>query len=207
MKSEGRSSFRKLQLLTYSRKILRLLRNPKFCYRVYKSLPLVPILKYSNPVHILSLTSILILLYHSLLGYPSGLFPSVYPAEIVHVIISTFRAACPALLNVLDLITLIRVIINGLHALKIDIKKVGWTIGVLGFDFRRGLGIFLFTTVSRTALGPTQPPMQWVPGALSLGVKRPEREADHSPPSSAEVKNAWSYTSTPPIRRHGVVLS
>jgi hypothetical protein len=36
-------------------------------------------------------------------------------------------------------------------------------------------------------------------GALSLGVKRPGYEADHSPPSSAEVKNAWSYTSTPPI--------
>jgi hypothetical protein len=29
------------------------------------------------------------------------------------------------------------------------------------------------------------------------GVKRPAREADHSPPSSAEVKNAWSYNSTP----------
>jgi hypothetical protein len=41
---------------------------------------------------------------------------------------------------------------------------------------------------SKTALGPTQPPIQWVPGALSLGVKRPGREADHSPPSSAEVK-------------------
>jgi hypothetical protein len=26
-------------------------------------------------------------------------------------------------------------------------------------------------------------------------------------PSSAEVKNAWNYTSTPPIRFHGVVLS
>jgi hypothetical protein len=38
------------------------------------------------------------------------------------------------------------------------------------------------------ALGPTQPPIQWVPGALSLGVKRPGREAGHSPPSSAEVK-------------------
>jgi hypothetical protein len=65
------------------------------------------------------------------------------------------------------------------------------------YDSRRGLGIFLFTTASRTALGPTQPPMQWVPGALSLGVKRPGREADHSPLSSAEVKNAWSCTSTP----------
>jgi hypothetical protein len=29
------------------------------------------------------------------------------------------------------------------------------------------------------------------------GVKRPGREANHSPPSSAEFKNAWSYTSTP----------
>jgi hypothetical protein len=58
------------------------------------------------------------------------------------------------------------------------------------------LEIFLFTTVSRTALGPTQPPIQWVTGALSLGVKLPGREAAHSPPSSAEVKNAWSYTST-----------
>jgi hypothetical protein len=38
------------------------------------------------------------------------------------------------------------------------------------------------------ALGPTQPPIQWVPGALSLGVKRPGREADHLFPSSAEVK-------------------
>jgi hypothetical protein len=68
---------------------------------------------------------------------------------------------------------------------------------VLGFDSRRGLGIFLFATASGTALGPTQPPLQWIPGALSLGIKGPGREADHSPPSNAEVKNAWSYTSTP----------
>jgi hypothetical protein len=38
------------------------------------------------------------------------------------------------------------------------------------------------------------------------GVKRPGGEADHSPPSSAEVKNAWSYTFTPPTRLQGVVL-
>jgi hypothetical protein len=59
--------------------------------------------------------------------------------------------------------------------------------GVLEFDSRRGLGIFLFTA-SRTALGPTQPPIQWIPGVLSLGMKRPGCEASHSPPSSAEVK-------------------
>jgi hypothetical protein len=58
--------------------------------------------------------------------------------------------------------------------------------GVLGFDSRLGLGILLFTTTSRTALGPTKPPIQWVPGVPSLGVKRPGREADHSPPSSAQ---------------------
>jgi hypothetical protein len=38
-------------------------------------------------------------------------------------------------------------------------------------------------------LVPIQPRIQWVPGALSLVVKRSEHEADHSPSSSAEVKN------------------
>jgi hypothetical protein len=35
-------------------------------------------------------------------------------------------------------------------------------------------------------------------GALSPGIKRPEREADHSPPTSAEVRKMWIYISTPP---------
>jgi hypothetical protein len=39
------------------------------------------------------------------------------------------------------------------------------------------------------------------------GGKAGGREADHSPPSNADVKNEWSYTSTPPISLHGVVLS
>jgi len=60
------------------------------------------------------------------------------------------------------------------------------------FDFRRGLGIFLFTTASRKALGSTQPPIQWVTGALSLGVKLPGRKCDHSLPTSAEDMNACS---------------
>jgi hypothetical protein len=33
---------------------------------------------------------------------------------------------------------------------------------------------------------------------LSLGVKQLGREADLSPPFSAEIKNVWSYISTPP---------
>jgi hypothetical protein len=46
---------------------------------------------------------------------------------------------------------------------------------------------FSFSTASRLAVGPTQPPIQWVLGALSMEVKRPGREADGSPPTSAEV--------------------
>jgi hypothetical protein len=37
-------------------------------------------------------------------------------------------------------------------------------------------------------------------GGLSTEIKRPGREAIYSPPSSAEVKNAWLCTSTPPVR-------
>jgi hypothetical protein len=39
---------------------------------------------------------------------------------------------------------------------------------------------------------------------LSRWVNRPGRKLGHSRPSSAEVKNEWSYTSTPPLRLHGV---
>jgi hypothetical protein len=76
--------------------------------------------------------------------------------------------------------------------------------GQPGFNSWQGQwwGIFFFTTSSRPALGPTKPPIQWAPG-----VKRPGGEADHSPPSSAEVKNEWSCISTPPIHLHGMVFS
>jgi len=78
----------------------------------------------------------------------------------------------------------------------------------IGAFVYKELEIYLFITFSTPALGPTQPPTQWVPGALSLWIKRPGREADHSPPSSAKVKNAWSYaSSTPLIRLHAIVLN
>jgi hypothetical protein len=40
-----------------------------------------------------------------------------------------------------------------------------------------------------------------------LGVKRPGREADYSPPSSAEVKEWVELYLYTPIGLHGVVLS
>jgi len=48
-----------------------------------------------------------------------------------------------------------------------------------------------FPHLSRTALGPTQPPVQWVPG-LSRGKERPGRDADPSPSSSAVVMRKQS---------------
>jgi hypothetical protein len=50
---------------------------------------------------------------------------------------------------------------------------------------------------SRPALGSTQLPIQWVPGAPSPEVKRPGHEADHSPPASTEVKKMYIYIPFP----------
>jgi hypothetical protein len=68
-----------------------------------------------------------------------------------------------------------------------------WGVGV-----RVPVGWRIFPKSSRPVLGPAQPPIQWVPGAFSPEVKWPGREADYSPPASAEVKKIWIYTSTPP---------
>jgi hypothetical protein len=51
---------------------------------------------------------------------------------------------------------------------------------------------------SRPALGPTQPPIQWERGGSFPRGKAAGGEADHSPPTSAQVKKMWIYTSTPP---------
>ena len=57
-------------------------------------------------------------------------------------------------------------------------------------------------------LFPKSPVVMWDPPSLqcndyqnsSPGVKRPQREADHSPSYTAEVKSEWSCNSTPPTR-------
>jgi hypothetical protein len=67
---------------------------------------------------------------------------------------------------------------------------MGWMIG--GFESRQRLGIFLFTTAIRPALGPTM----GTRGSFR-GVKRLGRESDYSPRPNSEIKSALSYTSTP----------
>ena len=54
-----------------------------------------------------------------------------------------------------------------------------------------------FSKMSKPALGPTLPPIQFYRGSLSE-VKRSGRDVDRSAPSSVEVKNEWSYASSSP---------
>jgi hypothetical protein len=65
----------------------------------------------------------------------------------------------------------------------------------------RGVGV-LVPVWSRIFSSPRRSDRLWgPPNFLSNGyrwVKRPGREADHSPPAIAEVKKTWVYTSTPP---------
>jgi hypothetical protein len=67
-----------------------------------------------------------------------------------------------------------------------------------GVQFQAGamMGFLLFATASRSALVTAQPPIQWIMGALTTGVKRPRLETDHSQPSRAEIKYKGRFYST-----------
>jgi len=74
---------------------------------------------------------------------------------------------------------------------------------IWGFNPGRAKRSFSSPKMPRPALGPTQPPIQWVRGSL-LELKWLRNEVAHLPPSSTEVKNAWSCTFTPHVCFHGV---
>jgi hypothetical protein len=63
--------------------------------------------------------------------------------------------------------------------------------------YGRGKEGFLSRHRVQTGSGAHSAPIEWVPKALSLGVKRPGRESDHSPPSSAEVECMELYDHSP----------
>jgi len=67
-----------------------------------------------------------------------------------------------------------------------------------------GRGWEFFTPYPDWLWGPSI--LQWLRGALSLGVKQVGHEVDHSPPSSAEVKECMELYPHSPIRLHSVVL-
>jgi hypothetical protein len=68
---------------------------------------------------------------------------------------------------------------------------------IIIIEFNRGQELLLLHVVQTgSGVHPTSYTMGT--GSSFPWVKRPGREADHSPPTSAEVKKMWIYTSTPP---------
>jgi hypothetical protein len=55
---------------------------------------------------------------------------------------------------------------------------------------------FFFSAASRPTLRPTHP-LQWLQRLISLGVKWPGHETDHSPPTTAEEKNGRAIPPLP----------
>jgi hypothetical protein len=56
-----------------------------------------------------------------------------------------------------------------------------------------GIRSILFSTMSRQVLGPMQFSIRWLMGISFVWVKWVGSKADHSPLSSAEVRNEWLY--------------
>jgi hypothetical protein len=77
------------------------------------------------------------------------------------------------------------------------VQRLGYEMDDWGSIRGRGYDEFSLCHSVQTGYGahPASYPVAKVDS--SSGVKRLEHEADRSPPSSAEVKNAWIYISTP----------
>jgi hypothetical protein len=72
--------------------------------------------------------------------------------------------------------------------------ETGWTAGV---RFPAEARDFSLLHSVQIPYGSTQPSIQWIPGALSPGLKQLGHKADHSLPASAEIKNNGAITPLP----------
>jgi hypothetical protein len=115
--------------------------------------------------------------YHHLLGLASACFPSVFsPTTYIYFLPPPFQRENTSVSTVTRL-----------------------RVGRPGFDSRQGQGNFYLRHRVQKSSGahPTSYPMG-TRDSFTPGLKRPRRESDLSPSPSAELKNAYSYISTPP---------
>jgi hypothetical protein len=192
--SWSRVLFEKLTGMQLVKKFPAFLWNPKFLYRTHNCPPSVPILSQLHPVPTTPSNfwrSILILSSHLRLGLPNGLFPSGFPTNTLCTPLSwwvhhnMFISICrnikrPDFLNVLIHAYSYRCIFS--HHSWIGIA-IGYGLDDPGIEswWARDL-----PHLSKPALGPSHPPVN-VYGVFPGVGKRPGRDADPSPPSSAVV--------------------
>ena len=94
-------------------------------------------------------------------------------------------------------------IYNFLHIFCFGLWCSGSVLGIVtrlragrsGVRILVGHETYLYSETSGPVLGPIQLPIQWMPAACSVGVRRSVSEVDDSPPRNVEFKNGWSYTS------------
>jgi hypothetical protein len=67
-------------------------------------------------------------------------------------------------------------------------------------------GKILFSITSRPSLGPTQPPIHWVPAANSSKVKRKRRGTENSPILVPRLSMVELYLHSP-VRLHDMELN
>jgi hypothetical protein len=94
-------------------------------------------------------------------------------------------------------IILLYILILGAQAVH-SVKLLGYGLNVESwFNSWPDIRFFLFSKVSRPAMGPTEPSTQGVTGTLTLEVKWLGLQDDHSPQSTTSLRMFGAITSTP----------
>jgi hypothetical protein len=120
------------------------------------------------------------------------------PFYCFHSCIISFCQMCSSCLRIRTLKIYVLYTNTGVRIAQMVVQRLalGWTARV-----RLQAGKRFFSTPQRPdrILVPSSRQSNWcqVPGAISPGVYWPGREADHSPPASAEVKNSGAI---PPVK-------